>query len=55
MQDAKNEKSVCQDVYAKDFMDARGLDILAAFKAEKNPNAGNVKESPARGGLEIKE
>lgn len=42
MQDAENEKSVCRDVYAKDFMDARGLDILAAFKAEKNPNAGNV-------------
>lgn len=25
-------------------MDARGLDILAAFKAEKNPNAGNVAQ-----------
>jgi len=42
MQDAENENSVCQDGYAKNFMDARGLDILAAFKAEKNPNAGNV-------------
>ncbi len=37
MQDAENEKSICRDVYAKDFMDARGLDILAAFKAEKIP------------------
>lgn len=42
MQDAEKEKSVCQDVYAKDFMDARGLDIFAAFQSEKNPNAGNV-------------
>lgn len=42
MQDAEKEKSVCQDIYAKDFMDARGLDILTAFQSEKNPNAGNV-------------
>jgi len=42
MQDAENEKSVCLDIYAKDFMDERGLEILSAFKAEKNPNAGNA-------------
>jgi len=28
MQDAENEKSVCLDVYAKEFMDARGLKTL---------------------------
>jgi methyltransferase (TIGR00027 family) len=42
MQDAENEKSVCQDIYAKDFMDERGLKILSSFNSEKNPNAGNV-------------
>ena len=42
MQDAENEKSVCQDIYAKDFMDERGLSILSSFNSEKNPNAGNV-------------
>ncbi len=42
MQDAENEKSVCRDIYAKDFMDERGLEILSSFNAEKNPNAGNV-------------
>jgi len=44
-----------KNLFAKMLMPRIGLDILAAFKAEKNPNAGNVKESPARGGLEIKE
>jgi len=34
VKDAENEKSVCQDVYAKEFMDARGLDILVVFKTE---------------------
>ncbi len=47
MQDAENEKSVCQDIYAKDFMDIRGLDILAAFKSEKNPNAEHARASSA--------
>jgi len=42
MQDAENEKPVCGDVYAKEFMDERGLDILSSFATEKNPNAGNV-------------
>ncbi|MGZ5012031.1 MAG: hypothetical protein ACXV74_13830 [Methylobacter sp.] len=42
MQDAENEKSVCQDIYAEKFMDERGMEILSAFKTEKNPNAGNV-------------
>ncbi len=42
MLDAENPKSVCQDIYAKYFMDERGLDIFAAFKTEKNPNAANV-------------
>jgi methyltransferase (TIGR00027 family) len=42
MQDAENEKPVCGDIYAKEFMDERGLNILSSFAAEKNPNAGNV-------------
>ncbi len=42
MQDAANEKSICQDIYAKYFMDTKGLEIFSAFKSEKNPNAGNV-------------
>jgi methyltransferase (TIGR00027 family) len=40
MQDAENDKSVCQDVYAKCFMDGRGLSILHNFFDEKKPNAG---------------
>lgn len=42
MQDAENEKSVCRDIYAKEFMDGRGLSILHSFFDEKKPNAGNV-------------
>ncbi len=42
MDDAENPQPVCNDVYAKNFMDERGLQIFAAFKTEKNPNAGNV-------------
>lgn len=42
MQDAENEKSVCRDIYAKEFMDGRGLSILSSFFDEKRPNAGNV-------------
>lgn len=42
MQDAEKSNSVCQDIYAKNFMDERGLDIFSAFTSEKNPNAGNV-------------
>lgn len=39
MQDAENEKSVCRDIYAKEFMDGRGLSILSTFFDEKKPNA----------------
>jgi len=42
MQDAENEKSICQDIYAKEFMDGRGLSILSAFFDEKIPNAGTL-------------
>jgi len=42
MQDAENEQPVCQDSYAKELMDERGLKILSSFYTEKNPNAGNV-------------
>ncbi len=37
MQDAENKESLCQDIYAKDFMDERGLRIFSAFKSEKIP------------------
>lgn len=42
MQDAETANPVCQDTYAKVFMDERGLNIFSAFKEETNPNAGNV-------------
>ncbi|MGZ5028566.1 MAG: hypothetical protein ACXWAT_15480 [Methylobacter sp.] len=42
MQDAENDKSICGGIYAKEFMDERGLNILSSFDAEKNPNAGNA-------------
>lgn len=42
MQDAENELSVCQDTYAKYFMNERGMEIYSAFEYEINPNAGNV-------------
>lgn len=41
MQDAENPKSICQDIYAKDFMDARGLAILAILS--KAIEYGSVK------------
>lgn len=42
MQDSENNKSVCKDVYAENFMDERGKKIFSAFTSEINPNAGNV-------------
>lgn len=32
MQDAENENPMCGDVFAKEFMDERGLVIFSSFK-----------------------
>jgi len=42
MQDAKRDKPVCGDTYAKVFMNEQGLQILEAFKDETRPNISNV-------------
>lgn len=42
MEDSEKKESVCHDIYAKNFMDERGLNIFSSFSTEKNPNAGNV-------------
>ena len=42
MRDAERSNPVCDDVYAKAFMNEDGLRILEAFKDETNPNASNV-------------
>jgi methyltransferase (TIGR00027 family) len=42
MQDAERSNPVCNDSYAKAFMNEEGLRILEAFKDETNPNASNV-------------
>lgn len=42
MEDAASDKPVCNDTYAKLFMNSEGLAILDAFKDETRPNASNV-------------
>lgn len=42
MQDAASAKPVCNDTYAKVFMNEDGLRILEKFKDEVNPNTSNV-------------
>ena len=42
MQDAASANPVCDDTYAKVFMNDDGLAILDAFKDETRPNASNV-------------
>ena len=42
MQDAERSNPVCNDIYAKLFMNEAGLQILEAFKDETKPNASNV-------------
>jgi methyltransferase (TIGR00027 family) len=42
MQDAASAAPVCNDVYAKVFMNDEGLRILEKFKDEVNPNTSNV-------------
>jgi methyltransferase (TIGR00027 family) len=42
MQDAASARPVCNDAYAKIFMNEDGLRILEKFKDEVNPNTSNV-------------
>ena len=42
MRDAESATPVCNDVYAKVFMNEEGLRILEKFKDEVNPNTSNV-------------
>lgn len=42
MEDAEREFSVVNDVYAKRFMDERGLEIVKPFKSETVPNISNI-------------
>ena len=42
MRDAERDKPVCDDVYAKVFMNEDGLRILEKFKDETGPNVSNV-------------
>lgn len=42
MDDAKRERSVCNDLYAERFMDERGFSIYEPFRSEKMPNLSNV-------------
>ncbi len=42
MQDADSVKPVCNDTYARIFMNEYGLNIFEAFKEFKYPNASNV-------------
>lgn len=42
MQDAESRDPVCNDIYAKDFMNEDGLRIFEAFQDEASPNATNV-------------
>lgn len=42
MLDAKMSPSVCHDIYAERFMDAKGLEIFEPFKSETMPNISNI-------------
>ena len=42
MEDAKRDRSVCNDIYAERFMDERGMNIYEPFRAEKMPNISNI-------------
>jgi methyltransferase (TIGR00027 family) len=42
MQDAERSAPVCNDIYAKLFMNEDGLNILEAFKDDIRPNESNV-------------
>lgn len=42
MWDAERKNPACGDIFAKKFMDDRGIHILEEFKSETRPNAANV-------------
>jgi len=42
MEDAKRKRSICKDIHAGKFMDARGLEIFAPFRSETMPNISNI-------------
>lgn len=42
MRDAESPSPICGDTFARQFMDARGLEIFRAFGGESGPNASNV-------------
>ncbi len=42
MLDAEHPRSLCNDHFAKRFMDARGLQIFAPFRSETLPNISNT-------------
>lgn len=42
MRDAESAHPICGDRYARQFMDARGLEIFRQFGGESAPNASNV-------------
>lgn len=42
MEDAKKNRSVCNDIYAERFMDERGRDIYEPFITNKMPNISNI-------------
>ncbi len=41
MLDAEHPRSLCHDIYAKRFMDERGMQIFEPFKSETMPNISN--------------
>ena len=42
MEEAERKKSVCNDYYAKRFMDEKGMKIFEPFKSETMPNISNI-------------
>ena len=42
MEDAKRNRSICNDIYAERFMDERGRKIFEPFRAEKMANISNI-------------
>ncbi len=42
MEDAKRNRSICNDTYAERFMDERGKNIYEPFRSEKMPNISNI-------------
>ncbi len=42
MDDAEKRRSVCNDSYARRFMDDRGMQIFAPFKSETMPSISSI-------------